>query len=98
VTDIPSMLTVAEVAQRLSISAGQVRRLIAHGRLRALDVGLGGRRSWRVPLDALEELVTCREGSAFRGPAAGRHTADMTGRGAPTGAPSATHAAGEAEQ
>lgn len=50
-------LTVGEAARILRLSPGQIRRMIQHGRLRAADVGLDGRHCWRIPADALSELL-----------------------------------------
>lgn len=49
-------LTVAEVADRLSITAWTVRRLCALGQLPATKVG----RGWRVSEELIEDLIAGR--------------------------------------
>lgn len=50
--------TLDEVAERLGVSLRQVQALVADGRLKAFDVGLGiDRRSPRVTDDDLEDFV-----------------------------------------
>lgn len=55
------MYTVEEVAQILKASVGHIRRLIKAGLLRAVNVGIHGRPSLRVPASAVQELKD-REG------------------------------------
>ncbi|WP_172119734.1 helix-turn-helix domain-containing protein [Actinomyces faecalis] len=50
-----SFLTIADVAERLQLSAQGVRALILSGDLPAIQVG--ARRLWRVPEDAFDEYV-----------------------------------------
>lgn len=50
-------LTPEEVAKKLKVSARTVRRWAAEGKLSALRVG----RQWRIPANALEQLVTSKE-------------------------------------
>ena len=52
-------LTVAETAKRLKLANETVRRLIRDGHLRAFRVP--GGRHFRIPLDAIEELVKANE-------------------------------------
>jgi excisionase family DNA binding protein len=54
----PSFLTVAEVAEQMRVSGMTVYRLIHAGSLRAVRVG----RSFRVPQDAVEDLVVASGG------------------------------------
>lgn len=55
------MLTLEEVARRLSTSTATVRRLIAARKIRSVDIGTGGERcNQRVRLEELERFV--REG------------------------------------
>ncbi len=48
-------LTIADVAEYLNVSAGQVRTLINTGQLPAIQVG--GRGQWRIEMDELEKYV-----------------------------------------
>ncbi|QRV02468.1 helix-turn-helix domain-containing protein [Arcanobacterium phocisimile] len=48
-------LTIADVAENLSVSAGQVRTLIKNGELSAIQVG--GRGQWRISEQAVEEYI-----------------------------------------
>jgi excisionase family DNA binding protein len=49
--------TIAEVAERLRVSANHVRNLIANRKLRAVDLGLRDRHEWRVSEDDLSKLL-----------------------------------------
>ncbi len=49
--------TVKEVAEELKLSEKKVRSLIASGRLRAVDVGSGSRKVWRIKEEWLEEFI-----------------------------------------
>ena len=52
------MLTLEEVARRLSTSTATVRRLVAARRIRAVDIGTGGERgNQRVRREELERFV-----------------------------------------
>ncbi|SDU77691.1 helix-turn-helix domain-containing protein [Arcanobacterium phocae] len=48
-------LTIADVAENLSVSAGQVRTLIKNGELAAIQVG--GRGQWRISEQAVEDYI-----------------------------------------
>lgn len=48
-------LTIADVADYLSVSAGQVRTLIKNGEIPAIQVG--GRGQWRIDGAKLEEYI-----------------------------------------
>ncbi len=48
-------LTIADVADYLSVSAGQVRTLIKNGEIPAIQVG--GRGQWRIEESKLEEYI-----------------------------------------
>lgn len=48
-------LTIAEVAEYLNVSAGQVRTLIKNGELPAIQVG--GRGQWRIEDVKLQEYI-----------------------------------------
>ena len=50
------LMTVDQVADLLALSAGQVRRLIAAGRLEAVNVGTNERNHWRVSEKAVDAL------------------------------------------
>lgn len=55
------LLTLEEVAQRLSTSTATVRRLLAARKIRSVDIGSGGERgNQRVRRDELERFI--REG------------------------------------
>ena len=49
-------LTIADVAECLNVSAGQVRTLIKTGELPAIQVG--GRGQWRIDVAELEAYIT----------------------------------------
>ena len=52
------MLTLEEVARRLSTSTATVRRLVAARRIRAVDIGTGGERgNQRVRREELERFI-----------------------------------------
>ena len=53
--DDPRFLTLADVAETLSISAAQAYALVRRGELRAIQVG--GRGQWRVEVDELEAYI-----------------------------------------
>ena len=48
-------LTIADVAEHLAASAGQVRTLIRNGEIPAIQVG--GRGQWRIDQDELEKYI-----------------------------------------
>lgn len=48
-------LTIADVADYLSVSAGQVRTLIKNGEIPAIQVG--GRGQWRIEEQKLDEYI-----------------------------------------
>ena len=48
-------LTIADVAEHLNVSAGQVRNLIHSGQIPAIQVG--GRGQWRIDEDEVEKYV-----------------------------------------
>lgn len=54
------VLYVAEVAARLSISVDHVADLIAEGALQAVDVGGGGRKFWRIPIESYHAFLKNR--------------------------------------
>lgn len=51
----PRFLTIADVAEQLSVSVSQVRALIKSGDLPAIQVG--GRNQWRIEVTVLEEYI-----------------------------------------
>lgn len=51
------MKTVKELAEEMNLSTRTVYRLIASGKLGAINVGSGGRRSLRVPSDSVDTFV-----------------------------------------
>ncbi len=67
-----ALLTTAEAAKQLKLSTDAVCGLIARGRLRAINVGLGQRKPrWRISVEALELFLASRSTSP-RPPAAKR--------------------------
>lgn len=54
------VLLVAEVAARLRMSKEQVIDLIDGGHLQAVNIGDGGRRYWRVPVEGYKKFVANR--------------------------------------
>ncbi|QCX47507.1 DNA-binding protein [Arcanobacterium haemolyticum] len=48
-------LTIADVAESLCVSAGQVRTLIKNGEIPAIQVG--GRGQWRISETALDDYI-----------------------------------------
>lgn len=52
---MPRFLTIADVAEYLNVSAGQVRTLIKNGEIPAIQVG--GRGQWRIEDAKLAEYV-----------------------------------------
>ncbi len=52
-----SVLYVYEVAEKLRITKEHVSSLIEEGRLEAIDVGGGTRKSWRIPVHAYEKFL-----------------------------------------
>ncbi len=54
----PRLLNCYEVSKRLNCSAAHVRQLLAVGRLKGINIGIGGRRTnWRVTEEALAEFI-----------------------------------------
>lgn len=51
----PRFLTIADVAEQLSVSVSQVRALIKSGELPAIQVG--GRHQWRIEVSVLEKYI-----------------------------------------
>lgn len=51
----PRFVTIADVAEQLSVSVAQVRALIHSGDLPAIQVG--GRGQWRIEITALEDYI-----------------------------------------
>ena len=59
----PDFYTVGEVAQRLHIQKPTVFSWIANGHLRAINIAVNpavSRASWRVPKEAVDELIAVR--------------------------------------
>jgi len=54
-------LTVHEAAGQLRVSLQQVRDLIEEGKLRAINVGTGTRKFWRIPVDSFEAFKRKRD-------------------------------------
>lgn len=53
--DMGKFLSIADVAEYLNVSAGQVRTLIRSGQLPAIQVG--GRGQWRIETTELDKYV-----------------------------------------
>ena len=51
----PRFLSIADVAEQLAVSTGQIRTLIRSGELRAIQVG--GRGQWRIEVTELEDYI-----------------------------------------
>lgn len=61
-----SMLTSAQVAERLAVSPDKVRELISDGRLSAIDISANKRRAtWRIRVADLEAFIS---GATVRAP------------------------------
>jgi len=52
----PAVLRVAECARRLGVSAQHILNFIEEGKLAAIDVGLGSRHHYRIPVEAFEDF------------------------------------------
>jgi hypothetical protein len=55
-----SVLTVAKAAAKAGISTTDIIAAIDAGTLHAIDVGGGGRKSWRIPVAACERFIKAR--------------------------------------
>jgi len=53
-------LYVGEVAERLGVTEEHVSNLIEEGKLQAFDAGGGGRRFWRIPVEAYDDFLKRR--------------------------------------
>ena len=53
----PAVLTTAQAAERLCCHPKTVRTLCQQGRIRAIKLG----SEWRIPIQALEEFIGCKE-------------------------------------
>jgi excisionase family DNA binding protein len=51
------VLSVREVAERLSIGEQQVRDLIEEGKIMAINIGGHARKFWRIPVDEYERFL-----------------------------------------
>jgi len=51
---------VYQVARRLGVTTQHVRDFIEEGDLRAINVGKGLRKFWRIPLDAYQAFLKSR--------------------------------------
>jgi excisionase family DNA binding protein len=54
------MFTPKTVAELLSTTVAHVRDLIRSKKLRAINIGMGRKARWRIPVDALEEFTSGR--------------------------------------
>lgn len=50
-------LYVSEVADRLGVTVEHVSDLIEEGQLQAFDAGGGGRKFWRIPVEAYNDFM-----------------------------------------
>ncbi|HXP63119.1 MAG TPA: helix-turn-helix domain-containing protein [Dongiaceae bacterium] len=55
-----TLLMVYQVARRLGVTTQHVRDFIEEGDLRAINVGKGLRKFWRIPLDAYQAFLKSR--------------------------------------
>ena len=55
-----TLLMVYQVARRLGVTCQHVRDVIEDGDLRAVNVGKGIRKFWRIPLDAYQAFLQGR--------------------------------------
>lgn len=53
VTELPDLMTIEEAAIALRVSGKTIRRMLADGRLRGVNLG----RTWRIPREAVLELL-----------------------------------------
>jgi len=61
ILDEDELFTPGEAAERLKVSTEQVRTLIRHGRLAAINVGTGPKRPlYRIPAQALQDFLSSR--------------------------------------
>lgn len=60
-TDSKLLLTIPEVAQRLSLGRSFVYQLVMRGEIRSIKVG----RARRVPVTALDQFIAARMGEEF---------------------------------
>jgi len=60
----PAVYTISECAKRLGITYQQVNFLIEEGKLPAIDVALGSRHCYRVPIEAVDDFLKRRRPSA----------------------------------
>jgi excisionase family DNA binding protein len=51
------MLRVHQVARRLGVTTQHVRDFIEEGYLRAINLGKGARKFWRIPVDAYQAFL-----------------------------------------
>lgn len=56
-----SLLTVAEVAERLKLNIKTVRKFIRSGALKASNIGTGKRSRYAIKEASLEAFLECRE-------------------------------------
>ncbi len=56
----PAMLLVHQVARRLGVTTQHVRDFIEEGALRAVNVGKGCRKFWRIPPDGYQAFLKSR--------------------------------------
>lgn len=51
--NLPELMTIQQVADYLRVSVSTVRRMLADGRLRGVNLG----RAWRIPKESVAELI-----------------------------------------
>lgn len=51
--NLPELMTIQQVADYLQVSVSTVRRMLADGRLRGVNLG----RAWRIPKESVAELL-----------------------------------------
>jgi excisionase family DNA binding protein len=52
-----TVLYVSEVAEKLNVTEQHVLNLIEEGKLLAVNIGIGGRKFWRIPVEAYEKYL-----------------------------------------
>jgi excisionase family DNA binding protein len=55
-----TVLYVREVAEKLAITEQTVMNMIESGQLGAINIGVGGKKFWRVPVTEYEKLLRKR--------------------------------------
>ena len=59
-----TVLYVGEVAAKLQVTEQHVLDLIDEGQLRAINIGGGTRKFWRIPIEAYHDFLKARDSAA----------------------------------